>query len=548
VTRNRSAAAQRAAAGAAGRTATSAIVTTKLRPPPPRADRAPRPRLLARLDEAAAGRLTLVSAPAGYGKTTALASWAAGTPHPVAWLSLDEADNAPQRFLRHLVAALQRRDETLRELGDFVGEDLEAALITVVNDVAENIEPLVLVLDDYHVVHADRVHELVRFLLDHAPEPLRLMIATRADPPLPLARLRVAHALSEVRADELRFTVEEAGSMLAALGLELAPADVDELTWRSEGWPAGLQLAALSLRGQRDPHAFIGFFTGTDRFVLEYLTEEVLTRQPQEVQDFLLLTSILDELDAELASAVTGTSDAQAMLDHIEHHNLFLVPIDAQRRRFRYHAFFQDLLQHRLRSARPDLPAELHRRAAGALEARGDLEDALLHAVQARGEAEVIRLLERHPDGVRLRQALADGRAGGSPGGGARDTLRDAAAAGAPVDRTAGARAVLRQALDAIASDDDLEDREGGDREGTKGEGAHTPGEGGHAPFEPEPLSEREREVLRLITAGLANKQIARRLDVSLNTVKTHVRNVYSKLGVSSRTQAAARARELGQG
>ncbi|MEJ2289606.1 MAG: ATP-dependent transcriptional regulator, partial [Deinococcales bacterium] len=339
---------------------TSAILTTKLRPPPPREDRAPRGRLQERLEAGTAGRLTLGSAPAGYGKTTALASWAATTSKPVAWLSLDEADNAPQRFLRHLVAALQRRDETLRELGDFVGEDLEAALITVVNDVADNAEPLVLVLDDYHVLHVERVHELVRFLLDHAPQPLRLILATRTDPPLPLARLRVAHALSEVRTDELRFTVEEAGTMLAGQGLVLAPDDVADLTLRTEGWPAGLHLAALSLRGKSDPHAFIGFFTGTDRFVLEYLTEEVLTRQPTDVQDFLLLTSVLDELDAELAGAVTHAPDAQAMLERIERHNLFLVPLDSQRRRFRYHTFFQDLLQHRLRSARPDLPAELH--------------------------------------------------------------------------------------------------------------------------------------------------------------------------------------------
>ncbi len=159
------------------------------------------------------------------------------------------------------------------------------------------------------------------------------------------------------------------------------------------------------------PHTFIGFFTGTDRFVLEYLTEEVLTRQPTDVQDFLLLTSVLDELDAELASAVTNAPDAQAMLERIERHNLFLVPLDGRRRRFRYHAFFQDLLQHRLRSARPDLPAELHRRAAAALETRGELDEALVHAVQTGDEATVNRLLQRHPRGERLRRALAGGLA-----------------------------------------------------------------------------------------------------------------------------------------
>ena len=508
---------------------TSAILTTKLRPPPPRDDRAPRRRLQEHLEAGTSGRLTLLSAPAGYGKTTALAAWAASTAKPVAWLSLDEADNAPQRFLRHLVAALQRRDETLRDLGDFVGEDLEAALITVVNDVADNTEPLVLVLDDYHVLHVERVHDLVRFLLDHAPQPLRLILATRADPPLPLARLRVAHALSELRTDELRFTVEEAGTMLAAQGLELAPDDVAELTLRTEGWPAGLHLAALSLRGQSDPHTFIGFFTGTDRFVLEYLTEEVLTRQPTDVQDFLLLTSVLDELDAGLASAVTGADDAQEMLERIERHNLFLVPLDHQRRRFRYHAFFQDLLLHRLRSARPDLPGELHRRAAAALEARGDLEDALVHAVQAGDEGTERRLLERHPQGEQLRRALAAGRAA-TP-----DTPAGSDANG----RAAAARASLRAALDALSDNDT-------GAPGAAVERARAAEDRAGTAFDPEPLSEREGEVLRLIAAGLANKQIARRLDVSLNTVKTHARNIYAKLGVTSRTQAAARARELG--
>jgi len=508
---------------------TSAILTTKLRQPPPRRDRAPRPRLLERLEAGTAGRLTLVSAPAGYGKTTALAAWAASTSKPVAWLSLDEADNAPQRCLRHLVAALQRSDETLRELGDFVGEDLEAALITVVNDVADNSEPLVLVLDDYHVLHAESVHDLVRFLLDHAPQPLRLIVATRTDPPLPLARLRVAHALTELRTDELRFTAGEAATMLAAQGLDLAPDDVTELTLRTEGWPAGLHLAALSLRGQSDPHAFIGFFTGTDRFVLEYLTEEVLTRQPTEVQDFLLLTSVLDELDAGLASAVTGADDAQAMLERIEKHNLFLVPLDPQGRRFRYHAFFQDLLQHRLRSARPDLPVELHRRAAAAFEARGDLEDALLHAVQAGDDDAVGRLLRRHPHGERLRRALERaGEDGAGPEKGAT----------AGPEGAARARATLRAALDALPD-------AGSAPVGTRSAPANQVA-GGGATFDPEPLSYREGEVLRLIAAGLANKQVARRLDVSLNTVKTHARNIYGKLGVTSRTQAAARARELG--
>jgi len=481
----------------------NAVLITKLRPPPARPGDTPRPRLLARLDSGTERRVTLVSAPAGYGKTTALADWVAHGSASAAWLSLDEPDNAPQRFLRHLVAAMQRRDASLRELGDFVGEDLEAALITVVNDLAANEAPLCLVLDDYHCIAAQRVHELVGFLIAHAPPQLRLVIAGRNDPPLPLARLRVAQALTEVRADELRFTVAEARSLLERQGLRLAAADVEELTLRTEGWPAGLHLAALSLRGRSDPHAFIPFFTGTDRFVLEYLTEEVLLRQPAEVQDFLLMTSVLDTFDAELAGAVAGlggAGDAAAMLDRIERDNLFLVPLDGQHRSLRYHAFFQDLLQHRLRTARPDLPARLHRRAADALEARGQPEEALRHARLAADEVRARRLevfLER---------------------------LQPAA------------EALEAQALDAGGPDPGRSDR------GTSASAAASPA----ADPALEPLTERELEVLRLIAAGLANKQIARRLDLSLNTVKTHARNVYAKLGVGSRTQAAARARDLG--
>jgi len=476
----------------------NAVLTTKLTPPPVPSGRTPRRRLLTRLDRGAEGRLTLVSAPAGYGKTTALTSWAQHAALPVAWLSLDEADNAPGRFLRHLVAALQRRDDTLQQLGDLVGdepagEDLEAALITVVNDIAANEEPLVLVLDDYHWIAGEPVHDLVRFLLDHAPAQLRLVIASRTDPPLPLARLRVAQALTEIRTDELRFTADEAAALLDRQGLRLADADVAELTLRTEGWPAGLHLAALSLRGRDDPHAFIAFYTGTDRFVLDYLTEEVLLRQPTDVQDFLLMTSVLDRFDAHLAAAVTGTSDAAAMLRRIERDNLFLVPLDRQHSSYRYHAFFQDLLQHRLRAARPDLPARLHARASEALELSGDVEGALEHAALA-------------GDGTRAERLLA-----AAAGAGGRDD-------DAPGAAGKGAQAPFRPAGHGAA---DLEPA-------------------------PEPLTEREAEVLRLIAAGLANKQIARRLGLSLNTVKTHCRNIYAKLGVGSRTRAAARARELG--
>ncbi|HKI58691.1 MAG TPA: LuxR C-terminal-related transcriptional regulator [Trueperaceae bacterium] len=506
------------------------ILTTKLRPPPGRAELPARPRLLARLDRGAEGRLTLVSAPAGYGKTTALAAWARHTELDAAWLALDANDNAPRRFLRHLVAALQRHDETLRELGDFVDadgdevEDLQAALITVLNDVALNDRPLALVLDDLHSVGNDRVHGLLRFLLEHAPQQLRLVIGTRVDPPLPLARLRVAGQLTEIRAGELRLDAAEAAALLAALGAAPPEAVVAELVLRTEGWAAAIHLAGLSLAGRADPASFVRYFTGTDRFVLEYLTEEVLLRQPAEVQDFLLQSSVLERFDAGLAGEVTGEPRAGAMLERLERSNLFLVPLDERHETFRYHAFFQDLLQHRLLEARPDLAAELHRRAARALEARGDLDAALPHAWLSGDPAFAAARLDAHPrheaGRAVLREPLSEPERGG-----------DSEALLAALMGRGGADAVWVRVLAAL--EDDEPPAADAAQQAARRAGL-------------DPLSERELEVLRLIAVGLSNKHIARRLDISLNTVKTHARNAYGKLAVSSRTEAAARARELG--
>ncbi len=510
-----------------------AILTTKLSPPPPRARLAARERVVRLLEDGVRHRLTLVSAPAGYGKTTALTAWLARTRHSVAWLSLDQGDNAPRRLLRHLVATLQQRDDSLRELGDFVGEDLEAALITVVNDIALNEAPLVLVLDDLHDVQNERVMELLRFLLDHAPAQLRLLVATRVDPPLPLARLRVADELSEVRSEELRFTDDEAAELLASLDLRLPEEDVRELVLRTEGWAAGLQLAALSLQGREDARAFIGLFAGTDRFVLAYLTEEVLMRQPQPVQDFLLLSAVLESFDTELAAAVTGLREAGARIAELLRRNLFLVPLDAEGRRFRYHAFFRDLLLHRLLEARPDLVPELHRRAAATFEARGDVREQLRHCWLAGDVHRAAALLEGLDRGAAVRaEALRalDEAEGGQP---LADLLERLAARGT----TPALRGRILEVL---------EDDPGDTEETAAGRPEPRSDRGPAGQAAPEPLSERELEVLLLIAAGLANKQIARRLDISLNTVKTHAKNVYAKLAVSSRTEAAARAHELG--
>lgn len=510
------------------------LVLTKLRPPPPSPARPERPRVTRRIEAGAQGRLTLLSAPPGYGKTTALANWLERTSLDAAWLGLDGGDNAPRRFLRHVIAALQGRDETLRRLGDIVdpageadGEDLEAALITIVNDVAANERPLVLVLDDLHVLESERVHALLRFLLEHAPDQLRLVAGTRVDPPLPLARLRVAGRLAEIRADTLRLDDGEADALLRALGVALEPALVSELVVRTEGWPAGVHLAGLSLHGRADPAAFVRYFTGTDRFVLEYLTEEVLLRQPPPVQDFLLRSSVLEAMDAELAREVTGDEDAASMLERLERTNLFLVPLDERHETYRYHAFFDDLLQHRLREARPDLWRDLQRRAAEALRRRGDAGGALRHAWLSGDPALAAELLAAHPHGERVRASL---RALLGPTGeeGPADPLVEL--------QQRGLTTVER--LRVIEALEDDEDR--------AGDGPEAAARATVAAAGLEPLSERELEVLRLIAAGASNKAIARRLAITLNTVKTHARNAYAKLDVSSRTEAAARARELG--
>lgn len=502
------------------------LLLTKLSPPPPRRDALERPRLQRELERAAAGRLTLIAAPAGYGKTTLLAGWLAARRAPVAWLSLDADDNAPLRFLRHLAAALQRVDATLAALGDFATADGRAVATTILNDVLENEDDLVLVLDDYHEIESAAVHDTVELLVERAPPKLHVVLASRGEPPLPLARWRLEGALRELRADDLRFTAAEARAFAARLELELSPADGDALARRTEGWAAGLQLAALSLRGRdRDPEArrdAIERFTGTDRYVLDYLTEEVLLRQPEDVQDFLLMTSVLDRFDAALAAAVTGRADAAEVLAGLERAGLFLQPTDDRRSHFRFHASFRDLLRRRLRDARPDLPARLHGRAARHLEAQGRTGEALRHALLAGDVARAATLVEAHPRARRIRTELLAflGRADADLPLAA--LLEEALARGVPLEQ----RSRLVEALERPPE---------GPAPGPGGDGGR-----------PGPLSERELDVLRLIAAGLSNKQVARRLELSPETVKSHARNLYGKLGVRSRTAAAARARALG--
>jgi LuxR family transcriptional regulator, maltose regulon positive regulatory protein len=346
----------------------------------------------------------LVCAPAGFGKTALLADWASRRRQRLGWLSLDGADNDPARFWRHVAAALdQVRPGIAEQLAALLGpppppsfEPLVAALI---NQLAAGPEQVALVLDDYHLLESPAVHASVQFLLEHRPRSLALLVASRADPPLPLARLRARGQLVELRAADLRFTPEEAAALLAATGPELAADSVAALTERTEGWVAGLQLAGLSLQGHPDPDRLVASFSGSHRYVLDFLAEEVLDRQPDDVRAFLLETSVLERL----CDAVCGRGDSQQLLERIERANLFLVPLDQVRGWWRYHQLFADLLRARLRQQQPGRVAELHRAAAGWCQAHGLADDAIGHALAAGDAAWAARLVERHADAVLLR-------------------------------------------------------------------------------------------------------------------------------------------------
>jgi LuxR family transcriptional regulator, maltose regulon positive regulatory protein len=395
------------------------LLATKLHVPRPRPGFLDRPRLTERLTEGTAGVLTLVCAPAGFGKTSLLGDWARRSRRPVAWLSLDGGDSDPARFWRYVAAALdglrpgvgQRVDALFRG-----GQPpLEAVLTVLINELVEGSEQVVLVLDDYQLVEAPPVHESLARLLERLPAQLRLVVASRADPPLPLARLRAGGQLTELREADLRFSFEEAAALLrTAVGPGLPEAAVAALGDRTEGWAAGLQLAALSLRGRGDAEALVARFSGSHRYVLDYLTEEVLDRQPPELRGFLLETSLLERLSGPLCEAVTGRADSQALLEQAERANLFLHPLDEERGWWRYHHLFADLLRARLQREEPERVPELHRAAAAWHEAQGLADEAIGHALAAGDATWAARLIERQVDaclfrweGVTLQRWLA---------------------------------------------------------------------------------------------------------------------------------------------
>src|SRR5947209_3654225 len=351
---------------------TDPLLATKRHVPRPRPQLVHRPRLIQRLQQSLQRPLTLLSAPAGFGKSTLLADWLASCAIPVAWLSLDPPDNEPIRFLSSLIAALQTCDPQLGTtvhalLHPLHSPPLEAMLAVLLNELDSRLaeqEHLVLVLEDYQVISAASIHRALSFLLDHLPPQLHLMLATRKDPPLPLAGLRGRDALVELRASDLQFTQEETTAYLVeVMGLPLSTEQSALLQARTEGWITGLHLAALSLLGHNDQAGFITAFSGSHRYVVDYLLEEVLSRHPKDIQDFLLQTCILDQLSVPLCDAVCATSDSQAQLDFLERANLFLIPLDDERQCYRYHQLFAQVLRQRLEQMAPTLVPTLHRRA-----------------------------------------------------------------------------------------------------------------------------------------------------------------------------------------
>ncbi|MEE2851968.1 MAG: LuxR C-terminal-related transcriptional regulator [Actinomycetota bacterium] len=468
----------------------------KSTPPVIRAQLVERAGLIDILSAEPSRKLTLLSAPAGWGKTTLLAQWVGGADdrRRRGWLSLDASDNDPARFWTGAIAALGKTGAGVAPRAFAlikIGADLrEVVLPTLLDELAATDDQMALVLDDYHLVENRTVHEQVGFVVERMPQTFRLVIATRSDPLLPLARLRARGELLELRTEELRFQAGEAADLFGdVLGLKLTDPQVQLLFRRTEGWAAGLHLAGLSLAGRTDAAAFIETFAGDNRHIVDFLMAEVLDGQPPELRDFLLRTSVLDRLSGALCDAVLETSDSASVLERIERENLFVVPLDMSRHWYRYHQLFGELLRTELRRSEPDLVADLHRRAATWFESEGLVDEAERHLVAGRG---IARSAER------IAADRADAGIASTPL--------------APAERTAGVTATWRNQ-------------------------GYTVGE---------QLTPKELEVLRLLTTRLSRREIGGRLYVSLNTVKTHQRAVYRKLRVEHRGAAVSRARELG--
>jgi LuxR family maltose regulon positive regulatory protein len=380
------------------------LLKTKLFAPPQRPNQVRRTPLLDKLNQARQmGVPTLVSAPAGFGKTSLVSDWVRSSGLPFAWLALDEGDNDLYRFWRYVDSAIQTIDkrigETLRPaLYSMQAPVIQEIISGLVNDILSIEKEFILVLDDYHVIKNAGVHESINFLLDNLPRQMHLVIATRSDPPLNLARRRGGGQMVEIRATDLRFTPEEVAAFLNhTMLLDLTDEDIAALGLRTEGWIAGLQMVALSMQDESDRHAFVAAFSGDDRYIADYLVEEVLQRQPMEFQQFLQQISILERMNASLCDAVTGRQDSRAMLNALERANLFILPLDNRREWFRYHHLFAELLQKRLReNFSGDEVANLQRAACDWYEAHDNIPAAIQHARSIGDDRRMLQLLEKN--------------------------------------------------------------------------------------------------------------------------------------------------------
>jgi LuxR family transcriptional regulator, maltose regulon positive regulatory protein len=368
----------------------NSILEAKLRPPPTRSAWVMRARLLEELDHATQRAVTLIAAPAGYGKTTVVTQWLASDlpPKNVAWISLDSSDNEPVRLWTNIATALERAGCIIaRETSGFVAaggqEMLTVVLPRIVDAIAALPSDITLLVDDFDMVRDAKCFEQIDFFIKHLPSNAHLVLITRADPTLRLGRLRAAGQLAEIRAEDLAFNAQEASALLMSDGVQLSSEAVSELMQRTEGWPAGLYLAALSLAGRADPSEFVHHFSGNNRFIGDYLTEEVLSRQTEEVRNFILDMSILDRFSAPLADYVTGTPYSASFLRDLKYTNLFLIPLDSEERWFRFHHLFGAVARSALETDRPDRVAMLHGRAAEWLSNNGYVEAAVEHTLAA---------------------------------------------------------------------------------------------------------------------------------------------------------------------
>ncbi len=383
--------------------ATAQLLMAKLSAPLARSKLVPRPHLTERLQAGLAGKLTLIAAPAGFGKTTLVSAWraTASSALPLAWVALDEDDNDPIRFWNYVIAALNILHPdvgaaALVLLHSPQPPPIEAILTTLLNTLNTWTADVALMLDDYHLIDSPPIHQALAFLLDYLPPRLHLVIATRVDPPLPLARLRGRGQLCEVRASDLRFGAAEASTFLrTVMGLDLAPTAIAAIHDRTEGWVTGLQLAALALRGSQNVSAFLTAFTGSHRFVLDYLSEEVLAQQSATVQTFLFYTAILERLSGSLCDVMTEQTGSQAMLEALEQANLFVVALDAEQRWYRYHPLFAEVLRSRLQKIDPGLVPVLHQRASTWYEQQGLVIEAVQHALAAADFERMAEMIER---------------------------------------------------------------------------------------------------------------------------------------------------------